>query len=108
MKSLIFKVLLRLLGRYHYEPLSKKAVDNLLFNLANEEGFERLPDFLQQCADQYRNQFLYTGEAQFKGTVLAFVSLRERILEKKTTVKSTKKKKSKKDKNKGKVEKVVY
>lgn len=95
MRTLIVKVLLRLLGRQHYEPLSKKAVDNLLFNLANEEGFERLPDFLEQCSDQYRNQFLYTKDERFRGTVLAFTSLKERIIEKKTTVPKGAKKKKK-------------
>ena len=83
MKSIIINILLRLLGRQSYNPLSKDEVDGLLTRLAHEEGFERFPDFLQQCADQYRNQFLYTKEEQFIGTVLAFVSLRERILEKK-------------------------
>jgi len=89
MRILIIKILLRLLGRPYYEPLSKESVDRLLFQLANEEGLERLPDFLQQCADQQRNQFLYTKDERFRGSVLAFVTLRERILQKKTTVKNT-------------------
>jgi hypothetical protein len=83
MRNLIIKLLLRLLGREHYNPLSKDEVDSILIRLSNEEGLERFPDFLQQCADQYRNQFMYTGDASFRGTVLAFVALRERIMEKK-------------------------
>lgn len=82
MKSIIFHILLRLLGRTYYKPLSYNEVESLLKKLANEEGLERLPDFLQQCADQYRNQFLYTKDERFRGSVLAYVALRERIIEK--------------------------
>jgi len=101
MRILIIKVLLRLLGRPYYKPLGKREVSNLLSNLANEEGFEKLPDFLQQCADQYRNQFLYTKDERFRGTVLAFANLRERILEKKTTVKPKSKRKRIKEQDEG-------
>jgi hypothetical protein len=80
MRTLIIKILLRLLGRPYYKPLSPGEVDSLLTRLATEEGFEKLPDFLQQCADQYRNQFLYSKDERFRGTVLAFVSLREQLL----------------------------
>lgn len=83
----------------------------MLFNLANEEGFERLPDFLQQCADQFRNQYLYTKDERFRGTVLAYTTLREQILEKKSTVpvenKNKKKKNSPKKESRGKI-KPVY
>jgi hypothetical protein len=110
MRLLIVKILLRLLGREYYQPLSKESVDRLLFQLANEEGLERLPDFLQQCADQQRNQYLYTKDERFRGSVLAFITLRERIIQKKTTVKSEEKKKKilTKDKKSVKIEKVVY
>ena len=87
MRLLIIKILLRLLGRPYYKPLSSNEVNSLLNRLANEEGFERIPDFLQQCADQYRNQYLYSKDERFRGTVLAFVSLRERIIEKKVATK---------------------
>lgn len=82
MRKLIFKILIRLLGRPYYKPLSPKEVSSLLTKLAKEEGLERLPDFLQQCADNYRNRYLYTDEVMFKGTVLAFTQLREQILQK--------------------------
>lgn len=52
----------------------------MLKNIANEEGFEKFPDFLQQCADLYRNQFLYTKDERFRGAVLALVELRNRVL----------------------------
>jgi hypothetical protein len=81
MKSLIIKILLRLLGRPYYKPLSIGEVESLLTRLATEEGFEKLPDFLQQCSDAYRNQYLYSGNIMFRGTVLAFTSLREQILQ---------------------------
>lgn len=95
MKKFIINVLLRLLAREHYSALSKESSDKLLMRLAKEEGFERLPDYLQQCADTYRNQYLYSGNEMFKGSVLAFVSLREQILtkrnqEKKLTDKNNK------------------
>ena len=93
MRTIIIKILLRLLGREYYKPLSSGEVDRLLFQLANEEGLEKLPDFLQQCADNFRNQFLYTKDERFRGSVLAFVSLRERIVEKKSTVKDKEKRK---------------
>lgn len=83
MREIIINILLRILGRDSYCPLSKEATDGLLSRLANEEGFERLPDFLEQCADQFRNQFLYTKDERFRGAVLALVSLRERIKQKK-------------------------
>lgn len=81
MRTILIKILLRLLGRPYYKPLSPGEVDSLLTRLATEEGLEKLPDFLQQCADQYRNQFLYSKDERFRGTVLAFVALREQILD---------------------------
>jgi hypothetical protein len=83
MRIIIIKILLRLLGRINYRPLSEKEIDNLLTNIVKEEGLERFPDFLEQCADTYRNQFLYTKDERFRGAVLAFVVLRERLIEKK-------------------------
>jgi hypothetical protein len=90
MRNFIFHYLLRLLGRPYYKPLSEEECDFLLTRLATEDGFDRFPDFLQQCADAYRNQYLYSGNEMFKGTVLAFTTLREQVLEKR----NPKKKKS--------------
>lgn len=93
MRKFIITLLLRLLGREYYKPLSENEINSLLIKLANEDGFQRLPDYLQQCADQFRNQFMYSGDPAFRGTVLAYVALRERIVEKKGK-NLTKKKKS--------------
>jgi len=100
-RTIIIKILLRLLGREYYKPLSPGEADRLLFQLANEEGLEKLPDFLQACADQFRNQFLYTKDERFRGAVLACVTLKERIAQKKTTVKGKEKSKilTKEEKN---------
>lgn len=98
-----------MLGQLYHSPLSKNEVDRLLFQLANEEGLERLPEFLEQCASTYRNQYLYSKDERFRGAVLAFVSLRERILAKKTTVKGKEKKKSlTKEPENVKMKKTVY
>lgn len=83
MRNIIIKILLRLLGREHYNPLSENEINGLLIRVSNSEGLERFPDYLQQCADQYRNQFMFTGDPSFRGTVLAFVALREKIIERK-------------------------
>jgi len=108
-REVIIKILLRILGREYYKPLSKEAVDRLLFQLANEEGLERLPDYLQQCADQQRNQFLYTKDERFRGSVLAFVVLRDRIIQKKTTVKEESKRKIlTKEEKSAKIQKTAY
>lgn len=80
MRRFIIKILLRLLSRQSYEVLSEQAIQNMMINLKNTEGLERFPDFLQQCADTYRNQYLYTGEVMFKGAVLALLQVREQLL----------------------------
>jgi hypothetical protein len=71
-----------MLGQMYHKPLSPGEIDSLLTRLATEEGFEKLPDFLEQCATTYRNQFLYSKDERFRGTVLAFTVLREQILNK--------------------------
>ena len=78
-RTLIVNILLRMLGRHHYSPLSKNEVKTLLIRLSNEEEVGRLQDFLEQCSDLYRNQFLYTKDERFRGAVLAFSALKERI-----------------------------
>jgi len=89
MKKIIIKILLRLLNKEYYKPLSKEEVDFLLTKLSNPEEFEKLPAFLSQCENQYKNQYLYSGEIMFKGCVLAFSSLREQILSKRSEKKKT-------------------
>jgi hypothetical protein len=89
MKKILFKILLRLLEPKYNTPLSEGEIDSLLTRLATEEGLQRLPAFLDQCANTYRNQYLYSGNEMLKGSVLAFVALRERIMEKKKPKKLT-------------------
>lgn len=81
-RTIIIKILLRLLGQTYHSPLSSNEINSLLTKLANEEGLERLPDMLEQFVTTYRNQFLYTGDDRFRGAVLAMAALRERIIEK--------------------------
>lgn len=81
LRKIIINILLRLYGRTQYTVLSKESEDNLLKNLAVEEGFERLPDYLEQCADSYRNHYVYSGNEMLKGSILAMVQLREKIIE---------------------------
>jgi hypothetical protein len=82
MKSLIIKILFFLLRKEYYRPLSKQEVDTLLTKLALTDGLERLPAYLQQCSDTAKNQYLYNQDEMLKGTIFAFISLREQILQK--------------------------
>jgi hypothetical protein len=82
MRKLIVNILLRLLCKPYFKPLSEPEVEGLLIKLARTQGLEKLPNFLDQCSTTMRNQFLYTGDEKYKGAVLALVSLRERILDK--------------------------
>lgn len=88
-RKIIVNILLRIYSRTQYTVLSKEAETNLLKNLAKEDGFERLPDYLEQCADSYRNHYVYSGNELLKGSILAMVQLRDKINEYK---KETKKK----------------
>lgn len=82
MKRFLFKILMRLLEQPSYHRLEPNEVRSILITLSKEEGLERLPDFLAQCSDSYRNQYLYSGNEMFKGAVIACTQLREQILEK--------------------------
>ena len=82
MRKLLFKILMRLLEQPSYHKLSPEEVSSLLTRLAKDEDYERLPDFLSQCSDSFRNQYLYSGQEMFKGAVLAFTQFREQLLEK--------------------------
>src|SRR3990167_6225532 len=82
MRKILFKILMRFLEQPSYHILSREEVSSLLTRLAKDEDYDRFPDFLQQCADQFKNQYLYSGQEMFKGSVLAFTQLREQLLEK--------------------------
>ena len=103
MRKFIITILLRLLGRTEYHKVSQEESADMLKRLSKDEDYDRLPAFLEQCADQFRNRYLYTGEEMYKGSVLAFVELRSR-LERKKMVKPKKIKKNlTKDGNSGKI-----
>jgi len=87
MRKLIIKILLRIIYRYPYGKVSKKEMDTIISNIALDENLQRFPDLLSQYADTARNQFLYTQDSIFKGTVLAFNALRDQIMEKRKPVK---------------------
>lgn len=86
---------MRLLVKQYEKPMTKNEINSLLIFLANDEGNKKLPQFLQQCANQYKDQFMITGDPAFKGCVLAFMSLKERITEKKGKNLTNKKKSGK-------------
>ena len=81
MKKLLLKFFFFLYRSDYYKPLSKDEVEGLLLNLANKKEMSRLPDYLKQCADNAKNQYLYSNDEIFKGVVLAFTTLREQIVE---------------------------
>lgn len=82
MKHLLLRLLLFFYRKEYYKPLNSKDVDVLLTKLALTKGLEQFPTYLQQCADTAKNQFLYSQDEIFKGTIFAFISLREQILKK--------------------------
>lgn len=87
MRRILFKILIWLLEQPSYHILPREEVNSLLTRLAKDEDYERFTDFLQQCADQFKNQYLYSGNEMFKGSVLAFTQLREQLLEKRKLTK---------------------
>lgn len=97
MRKLLFKILMRLVVQDSYHKLSPEEVNSLLTRLAKDEDYDRLPDFLSQCSDSFRNQYLYSGQEMFKGAVLAFTQFREQLLEKRKP--SKKKSLTEEDKN---------
>jgi hypothetical protein len=87
MKKLLLKLFFFLYRKDYYKPLTKPEVDGLLLKLANTQGLENLPAYLEQCSANARNQFLYTQDEIFKGSILAFTTLREQIVKSKTSMK---------------------
>ena len=87
MKKLLLNLMFFLYRKDYYKPLTKPEVDGLLLKLANTQGLEKLPDYLEQCSANARNQFLYSQDAIFKGSILAFTTLREQVLKSRTNVK---------------------
>jgi hypothetical protein len=80
MRNVIITLLLRLLEKRGYYKVSEQNVDRMFRFMAESPELKKLPDFFDQCAEAYKNQFLYTQNLEHKGTILAFVLLRERIM----------------------------
>ena len=87
MKKFLLYLMFYFYRNEHYRPLSKSEVEGLLIKLATTPGLEALPRYLGQLSDSARNQYLYSKDDIFKGSILAFTTLREQILKKKTTAK---------------------
>ena len=80
MKSLIISLLLRLLSRPIYNRMKKDEIRDLIDDLANDPKYVRFPDYLDQVADGYKNQYLYSQKEELKGMVAAFTLLRELLM----------------------------
>lgn len=81
-KRLLFKTLFFLLRKDYHQPLSKEVTDSLLTKLATTQGLEKFPEYLSQCANTAKNQYLYSKDETLKGTIFAMISLRDQIIEK--------------------------
>jgi hypothetical protein len=92
MRKWILKTLIRLLNNPYYTRLKKDEIEDLLDMIANDEKLKQFPDYLDQLADAYKNQFLYTQDSHYKGMIAAYVTLREAIVEKKEATIRRKKK----------------
>lgn len=80
--KLLLKLLFFLLRKEYYKPLNEKDVDVILTKLATTQGLEKFPDYLAQCSNTARNQFLYNQDKVLLGVIYAMVSLRNQIVEK--------------------------
>jgi len=84
------KFLLKLVFKYYFrdtynEPLNEVQQDFLFTKLANSPGMELLPLFLDQCATNARNKYLYTNDPVFKGSIMAYTYLKDQISKKKVS-----------------------
>lgn len=82
--------LINLVFRYYFkdtynEPLNEKQQDYLLTKLSNSQGMELLPLFLEQCATNARNKYLYTNDPVFKGSIMAYTYLIDQIKKRKVS-----------------------
>lgn len=87
MKKLLLNLMFFFYRAEYYKPLSKIEVDVLLTKVATTPGLEDFPRYLGQLADSARNQYLYSKDDIFKGSILAFTTLREQIIKKQIVVK---------------------
>lgn len=87
MKKLLLKLVFWAYRKEYYKPLSANDIDVLLTKLALTDGFEDFPRYLTQCANDAKTQYLYSNDEVFKGTIIAYLTLREQILGKKPKTK---------------------
>lgn len=87
MKDLILRLVFFLYRKDYYEPLSEPQIAGLIKRLANTSGLEDLPRYLEQCSVNARNQYLYTNDPIFKGTIIAFTTLKKQIEKEKAPIK---------------------
>lgn len=53
---------------------------NTMFNyITRQEETKRMGDFFRQCANAYRNKYLYTNDVTLKGSAYAFIQLAEKF-----------------------------
>jgi hypothetical protein len=65
------------------KPLNEKQQDYLLTKISNDSNLQQLPLFLDQCANNARNKYLYTNDPIFKGSIMAYVFLKEQLAKRK-------------------------
>ena len=80
--KLLLKLLFFLLRKEYYKPLNEVEIDVILSKIATTQGLEKFPDYLSQCSNSARNQFLYNQDKSLLGVIFAMVSLRNQIVEK--------------------------
>ena len=59
--------------------MKETEVKRILNHLAEDAEVDNILLFLNNCADGYKNQFLYTSDPFYKGMVTAFVVLKDNI-----------------------------
>lgn len=96
MKKIILRLLIRWLNQPLYTRLKKDKIIDLLDHIANDPASKEFTDYLDQLADGYKNQFLYTQDPHYKGMIAAYTILRETIVERRDEKIKNERKKAKK------------
>jgi hypothetical protein len=81
MRKFILRLLIKYLDNPMYTRLKKDKVLDLLDHIANDPASQDFTDYLDQLADGYKNQFLYTQDPHYKGMIAGYTVLRETITE---------------------------
>ncbi|NTU73672.1 hypothetical protein HGB07_05925 [Candidatus Roizmanbacteria bacterium] len=87
---MIKKFIINLVFRYYFknsysQPLNETQQNYLLTKMANTPGMESLPLFLEQCATNARNKYLYTNDPIFKGSIMAYTYLSDQLKKRKVS-----------------------